>query len=292
MSTWVPTEFIEAAARSGHPERAAGPLRRLQEISSAAGTDWALGVEARSRALLSEADVAESLYREAIARLSRTRVRPALARAHLLYGEWLRREGRRVDAREQLRIAHSMYAEIGMNGFAERARRERMATGETVRKRSPETRDSLTAAGGADRKARRRGLHELRDRRTAFHQPAHGRVAPAQGVHEARDQFAQRAPRGNARPATRGAGDGHARRNGAGRLASEQPGHAHQRCRSDHISSSTPLAETTTPIETGRCTGRGYAPPMPTHPCLHAAGTGRLAACTSRCTTRSAARLG
>ena len=145
VSTWVPTELIEAAARSGHPERAAGPLRRLQEISSAAGTDWALGVEARSRALLSEGAVAESLYRDAIARLGRTRVRPALARAHLLYGEWLRRENRRVDAREQLRIAHGMYAEIGMNGFAERARRERMATGETVRKRSPETRDSLTA---------------------------------------------------------------------------------------------------------------------------------------------------
>ncbi len=148
VSTWVPTEFIEAAARSGQPERAAGPLRRLQEISTAAGTDWALGVEARSRALLSEGDAAESLYREAIARLSRTRVRPALARAHLLYGEWLRRERRRVDAREQLRIAHSMYAEIGMTGFAERARRERMATGETVRKRSPETRDSLTAQEG------------------------------------------------------------------------------------------------------------------------------------------------
>ena len=145
VSTWVPTEFIEAAARSGHPERAAGPLRRLQEISSAAGTDWALGVEARTRALLSEGEVAESLYRDAIARLGRTRVRPALARAHLLYGEWLRRENRRVDAREQLRIAHGMYAEIGMNGFAERARRERMATGESVRKRSPETRDSLTA---------------------------------------------------------------------------------------------------------------------------------------------------
>jgi DNA-binding CsgD family transcriptional regulator len=145
VSTWVPTEFIEAAARSGHPERAAGPLRRLREISNAAGTDWALGVEARSRALLSEGDVADSLYREAIARLSRTRVRTALARAHLVYGEWLRRERRRGDAREQLRIAHNMYAEIGMNGFAERARRERMATGETVRKRSPETRDSLTA---------------------------------------------------------------------------------------------------------------------------------------------------
>jgi DNA-binding CsgD family transcriptional regulator/tetratricopeptide (TPR) repeat protein len=145
VSTWVQTEFIEAAARSGHPERAAGPSRRLQEISSAAGTDWALGVEARSRALLSEGDVAESLYREAIARLSRTRIRTGLARAHLVYGEWLRRERRRVDAREQLRIAHGMYAEIGMNGFAERARRERMATGETVRKRSPDTRDNLTA---------------------------------------------------------------------------------------------------------------------------------------------------
>jgi DNA-binding CsgD family transcriptional regulator len=145
VSTWVHTEFIEAAARSGHPERAVGPLRRLQEISSAAGTDWALGVEARSRALLSEGEEAESLYREAIARLSRTRVRTALARAHLLYGEWLRRGRRRADAREQLRIAHDMYAELGVNGFAERARRERMATGETVRKRSPETRDNLTA---------------------------------------------------------------------------------------------------------------------------------------------------
>ncbi len=145
VSTWVPTEFIEAAARSGQAERAAGPLRRLQEISRAAGTDWALGVEARSRALLSEGDVADSLYREAITRLSRTRVRTALARAHLVYGEWLRRERRRADAREHLRIAHSMYAEIGMNGFAERARRERTATGETVRKRSPETRDNLTA---------------------------------------------------------------------------------------------------------------------------------------------------
>jgi ATP/maltotriose-dependent transcriptional regulator MalT len=145
VSTWVQTEFIEAAARSGHPERAAGPLRRLQEISSAAGTDWALGVEARSRALLSEGDAAEGLYREAIARLSRTRVRTALARAHLLYGEWLRRERRRTDAREQLRIGHSMYAALGVNGFAERARRELMATGETVRKRNPETRDNFTA---------------------------------------------------------------------------------------------------------------------------------------------------
>jgi DNA-binding CsgD family transcriptional regulator len=145
VTTWVLPEFIEAAARSGHPERAAGPLRRLHEISSAAGTDWALGVESRSRALLSEDDVAEDLYREAIARLTKTRVRTGLARAYLVYGEWLRRQRRRSEAREQLRIAHGMYVEIGMNGFAERARRERMATGETVRKRSPDTRDNLKA---------------------------------------------------------------------------------------------------------------------------------------------------
>ena len=145
LSTWVPTEFIEAAVRAGQPERAAAPLRRLQAISSASGSDWALGVEARSRALLSHGDEAERLYREAIDRLGRTRVKIALARARLLYGEWLRREGRRVDAREQLRTAHGTYAAIGMEGFADRARRELMATGEKVRKRSVDTRDELTA---------------------------------------------------------------------------------------------------------------------------------------------------
>jgi DNA-binding CsgD family transcriptional regulator len=145
VSTWVPTEIIEAAVRSGAPERAAGPLRRLQEISRAAGTDWALGVEARSRALLSDGEPAERLYHEAIERLGRTRVRVALARAQLLYGEWLRRQGRRMDAREQLRIAHQLYSSMGMEGFAERARRELQATGETVRKRSVETHGELTA---------------------------------------------------------------------------------------------------------------------------------------------------
>ena len=145
VSTWVPTELIEAAARTGHPERAAGPLLRLEEISRAAGTDWTLGVEARSRALLSEGEAAERLYREAIDRLGRTRVRVALARAHLLYGEWLRRERRRMDAREQLRTAHRMYDAMGMQGFADRAGRELQATGETVRKRTAETRDELTA---------------------------------------------------------------------------------------------------------------------------------------------------
>ena len=90
------------------------------------------------------APTAEGLYREAIDRLGRTRLRPDLARAHLLYGEWLRREGRRVDAREQLRTAHDLFVAIGMEAFAERARRELLATGEKVRKRSPETRDELT----------------------------------------------------------------------------------------------------------------------------------------------------
>ena len=145
LSTWVPTEIIEAAVRSGNRERAAGPLSRLQEISRAAGTDWALGVEARSRALLSDGEAAERLYLEAIERLGRTRIRVALARAHLLYGEWLRRQRRRMDAREQLRIAHELYSSMGMGGFAERARRELQATGETVRKRSVKTRGELTA---------------------------------------------------------------------------------------------------------------------------------------------------
>jgi DNA-binding CsgD family transcriptional regulator len=145
VSTWVPTEFIEAAVRTGAPERADAPLRRLQDISRASGTDWALGVEARSRALVSTGEDADRLYREAIERLGRTRVRVALARAQLLYGEWLRREGRRVDARAQLRAAHETYAGVGMEGFAERARRELRATGATVSRRSVATRDELTA---------------------------------------------------------------------------------------------------------------------------------------------------
>jgi DNA-binding CsgD family transcriptional regulator len=137
-------ELIEAAARSGEPERAAAALEQLSERTRLGGTDWGLGIEARSRALLSEGQAVEDLYREAIDRLGRTQVRTALARAHLLYGEWLRRERRRTDAREQLRIAHEMFFGMGADGFAERARRELRATGETARKRSVETSSQLT----------------------------------------------------------------------------------------------------------------------------------------------------
>jgi DNA-binding CsgD family transcriptional regulator len=144
-ANWVLVELIEAAARAGSPERATAAMRRLAESTSVSGIDWALGVEARSRALLSDGETADRLYREAIERLGRIRVRAELARAHLLYGEWLRRENRRIDAREQLRAAYQMLTEMGMDGFAERARRELLATGETVRKRTVETLTDLTA---------------------------------------------------------------------------------------------------------------------------------------------------
>jgi DNA-binding CsgD family transcriptional regulator len=132
---WAVVELIEAAVRSGRVDVAADALGRLVEVTSACGTDWARGIEARSRALLSEGDAAERLYRESIERLARTRLRAELARAHLLYGEWLRRERRRIDARAQLRTAHGMLEAMGMEAFAERARRELQATGETARKR-------------------------------------------------------------------------------------------------------------------------------------------------------------
>jgi DNA-binding CsgD family transcriptional regulator/tetratricopeptide (TPR) repeat protein len=145
---WAQTELVEAASRSGRPEVAAAALERLAETTRTAGTEWALGIEARSRALLSEDEAAEGLYREAIERLGRTRIRVELARAHLLYGEWLRRRGRRVDARQQLRTAHEMCTAMGLEAFAERARRELLATGETVRSHGAEAREELTAQEG------------------------------------------------------------------------------------------------------------------------------------------------
>jgi DNA-binding CsgD family transcriptional regulator len=145
FANWAVAELIEAATGSGVPELAAGVLQRLSATARASGTDWALGVETRSRALLSDGENAETLYREAIDRLGRTRVRMELGRAHLLYGEWLRRQNRRIDAREQLRLAHQMFAAMGADGFAERAARELRATGERVRKRTTGTPAQLTA---------------------------------------------------------------------------------------------------------------------------------------------------
>jgi ATP/maltotriose-dependent transcriptional regulator MalT len=138
-------ELVEAAARSGHSDLAAEALERLAERTQAAGTDMAHGIEACSRALLSAGTPAEELYREALDRLGRCRLATARARAHLLYGEWLRREGRRVDAREHLHAAHDMLNAIGMEAFAERTRRELVATGEKARKRTDDTRGDLTA---------------------------------------------------------------------------------------------------------------------------------------------------
>jgi DNA-binding CsgD family transcriptional regulator len=141
---WALAELVEAGARSGAPDVAAAALERLAERTCASGTDWALGMQARSRALLSDSQTAGPLYREAIERLARTRIAVHLARAHLLYGEWLRREDRRTDAREQLRTAHQMFAAMGAEGFAERSRRELLAAGERVRKRTSETPLQLT----------------------------------------------------------------------------------------------------------------------------------------------------
>ena len=129
------TELIESAARSRCPGRVAGALESQREVASAAGTDWILGVEARCRALLDDAQTAEGLYRASIGHLQRTRRPVALARSHLVYGEWLRRGGRRIDARQQLRIARQMFDAIGAVAFTDRATRELAATGETVRKR-------------------------------------------------------------------------------------------------------------------------------------------------------------
>ncbi|MGP3915171.1 helix-turn-helix transcriptional regulator [Nonomuraea sp. 10N515B] len=137
-------ELVEAAARSGRPAPAAAAAQQLDEMAQASGTDWALGTSAGARAQVSIGPAADTLYRESIERLDRTEVGMALARTRLLYGEWLRRENRRVDAREHLGIAYEMLSQMGAEGFAERARRELQATGETVRKRTVMVRNALT----------------------------------------------------------------------------------------------------------------------------------------------------
>jgi DNA-binding CsgD family transcriptional regulator len=142
---WASAELIEAAVRSGRPERAAGALQRLSQTTRASGTDWARGIEARSRALVSQGEAAEACYREAIDYLGRTSLHVELGRAQLLYGEWLRRQRRIRDAREQLRRAHTLFTDVGMDAFAERARAELRATGAQALKRTAGTPDVLTA---------------------------------------------------------------------------------------------------------------------------------------------------
>jgi DNA-binding CsgD family transcriptional regulator len=143
-SSWALYELIEAASRSGEDAVASNAMDRLAERTRASGTAWAKGTEARSRALVEDGEAADRLYREAIEWLGRTRMRAHLARARLTYGEWLRREGRRVEAREQLRDAHAAFSSMAAAGFADRAQRELQATGEKVRKRRADARDELT----------------------------------------------------------------------------------------------------------------------------------------------------
>jgi DNA-binding CsgD family transcriptional regulator len=138
-------ELVEASVRSGSHERAVTALRRLEARAHGSRSEWAMGIAACARALLAEDGRAEGSYREAIERLRGTRARVALGRVRLLYGEWLRRRGRRVDAREQLTLAYGVFSEVGLGGFAERAYRELLATGHTVRRRTDDSRLDLTA---------------------------------------------------------------------------------------------------------------------------------------------------
>jgi DNA-binding CsgD family transcriptional regulator len=158
VSVWAALELLEAATRCDEAELARSAAERIVAATAVAPTDWGLGIAARSRALVSEGEAADGLYQEAIERLGRTRLRPELGRAHLLYGEWLRRENRRVDARAQLRSAHDLFTAIGMEAFAERAGNELLATGGKVRKRTAETRDELTAQEWQIARLAREGL--------------------------------------------------------------------------------------------------------------------------------------
>jgi DNA-binding CsgD family transcriptional regulator len=158
LGPFVVPELAEAASRTGDVALVQATLDWLSERTRATPAEWALGIEARIRAFLSDGALAEGLYRESMQRLGRTRVRVEVARGRLLYGEWLRRRNRRVDAREQLRTAHEMFGSMGARAFAERARRELVATGETVRKRTNETRDELTAQEALIARLARDGL--------------------------------------------------------------------------------------------------------------------------------------
>jgi DNA-binding CsgD family transcriptional regulator len=158
LGALIVPELAEAASRTGDEALLNTALDWVTERAHVTPTEWARGIEARVRALASDGEAAEALYREALERLGRTRLRIELARTHLLYGEWLRREQRRVDARKQLHIADDMLSTMGVEAFADRARRELLATGETLRKRRVETRSDLTAQEAQIARLARDGL--------------------------------------------------------------------------------------------------------------------------------------
>jgi tetratricopeptide (TPR) repeat protein len=170
VANWAAAEFIEAAARSGMTETAAEATRWITEMTAASGTDWAHGVEARSYALLADGEAAEQLYQQSIAYLERSRVRAELARTHLLFGEWLRREHRRTEARTHLHMAFDMLDAMGMQAFAQRARRELQATGETARKRT-----AATASGGEQLTRQEAQVARLARDGLSNHKPSGGR---------------------------------------------------------------------------------------------------------------------
>ncbi len=171
VAVWALPELIEPASRLGQPDRGTQPLRDLIASAEVGGSDWGLGIAARSKALLSDDAAAEALYQEAVRRLGSTPLRLEVARAHLLYGEWLRRQQRRVDAREQLGVAHSMLSAMGAEGFAERARHELLATGAKVRQRHAMNARRAHPSRSAHHPTRRRRAHERADRCAPLPQP-------------------------------------------------------------------------------------------------------------------------
>jgi len=191
MCTPTLSEVVEAAVRADDPARATQALEQVRSTTMATGTNWGAGIRARCEALVGADAEAEELYRTSITHLEATRVSPQLARSRLVYGEWLRRQGRRVDARTELRSAHELFGTMGMEAFAERARRELLATGDGEEDRHRSS-DPAHGTGSPRRPPGGGGVHQPRDRGPALHQRPHRRVAPRQGLHEARPELTAR----------------------------------------------------------------------------------------------------
>ena len=192
VANWAATELIEAAVRSGTTEAATKTFGWISTMTRASGTSWALGLESRCRALLTDEDSAEPLYREAVDQLGRTLVRTELARARLLYGEWLRRQGRRIDAREQLRSAHEMFTAMGAEAFADRARRRAGRHRGEARQGRPGRRRAADGPRGAGRPHGARRPLQSGDRGALVPEPPDDRVPPGQRLRQARHHLAPR----------------------------------------------------------------------------------------------------